>query len=58
MIKRGQIQIYTLKKKAEADVNWLICVYFGNELKICMCTSSEHVENSQLFTVIMNQEQL
>ena len=59
MIKRGQIQIYTLKKKkAEADVNLLICVYFGNELKICMCISSGHLKNSQLFTVVMYQEQL
>lgn len=49
MIKRGQIRIYTLKKKADADVNWLICVYFGNKLKICMCISSGHLKNTQLF---------
>lgn len=32
MIKRDQIQIHTLKKE-EADVNWLVCVYFGNKLR-------------------------
>lgn len=58
MIKRGQIQIYTLKTKAEADVSWLICVYSGNELKICMCVSSGHLKDSQLFTVVKYQEQL
>lgn len=58
MIKKSQIQIYTLKKKAEADVNWLICVYSGNVLKICMCISSGHLRNPKLFTVVVYQRQL
>lgn len=58
MIKRAQIQIYTLKKKAEADVNRLICVYFENELKVFMCISSGYLENLQHFTVVLSQWQL
>lgn len=54
MIKRGPIQIHTLKK-AEADVNWLICVYFRNKVEIGMCISSGHLKNSQLFIVVMYQ---
>lgn len=62
MIKRGQIHIYTLKKnkeKAEADVDGLICIYFENELKICMCVSSGRLKNSRLFFIVgMYQLQL